>query len=142
MAKKREITPEEAQLFHDRIQRIFEALRVTHRTQVVLADILDIRQSSISDAKRRASIPAEWLLHLYMQYNIRPEYILNGSLPISKYAYEGSDISVPAILAPHMERIKRAFADCIEAVSSSRDLLVETCVMGSQDRLNVIHNKE
>lgn len=34
------------------------------RTQAQLAAFLDIRQSSVSDAKKRQTIPAEWLLRL------------------------------------------------------------------------------
>ncbi len=34
------------------------------RTQVELANILEIRQSSISDAKRRNSIPSDWYMKL------------------------------------------------------------------------------
>lgn len=39
---------------------------VTHtKTQVELAKILGIRQASVSEAKRRKAIPAEWLLTLF-----------------------------------------------------------------------------
>ena len=34
------------------------------RTQVELASLLGIRQSSISDAKRRNSVPADWYMKL------------------------------------------------------------------------------
>lgn len=44
------------------LQRFFEAAGC--RTQTDLAKFLDISQSSISDAKRREVIPAEWLLKL------------------------------------------------------------------------------
>ena len=38
-------------------ERVFEAAE--YRTQIELADTLDIQQSSISDAKRRNSIPSD-----------------------------------------------------------------------------------
>ena len=46
--------------FDEALERIKRATGA--RTQVDLAAILGIRQSSISDAKRRQSIPADWLL--------------------------------------------------------------------------------
>lgn len=54
------------------------------KTQVQLADLLGIRKSSISDAKRRGSVPAEWLLRLFFKHNLNPDYILNGD-PALKY---------------------------------------------------------
>jgi hypothetical protein len=50
-------------------------------TQVQLAEVLDVRQSSISDAKRRASIPPEWVLKLHRLYRALPEWILEGTGP-------------------------------------------------------------
>lgn len=49
------------------------------RTQVQLAEVLDVRQSSISDAKRRHSIPAAWLILLLAKYNVNPLWITNGA---------------------------------------------------------------
>lgn len=54
------------------------------KTQVQLASLLGIRQSSISDAKRRGSIPADWLLKLFFTRNLNPDYLLNGE-PALKY---------------------------------------------------------
>lgn len=47
-------------------------------TQVELAKILGIGQSSISDAKRRGSIPSEWLVKLLERRRINPEWIIYG----------------------------------------------------------------
>lgn len=44
----------------ERLQRVFEAAGCT--TQVELAAFLGIQQSSISDAKKRKAIPADWLM--------------------------------------------------------------------------------
>lgn len=60
----------------DRIKRATGA-----RTQVDLAAILGIRQSSISDAKRRQSIPADWLLKLYRSHGLNPDWITTGEAP-------------------------------------------------------------
>lgn len=65
--------------FEDAIERIKKSTGA--RTQVDLANILGIRQSSISDAKRRQSVPAEWLLKLYRTHGLNPDWILEGVDP-------------------------------------------------------------
>lgn len=46
------------------------------RTQAQLAELLGIKHSSISDAKKRNAIPAEWLVKLLHLKGINPEWIL------------------------------------------------------------------
>jgi len=69
------------------LQRVFESAEC--KTQAQLADFLEIRQSNISDAKKRKSIPAEWLIKLLKLKWINPEWILTGEgsqyLKPSKY---------------------------------------------------------
>lgn len=48
-------------------------------TQAALAEKLGIRQSSISDAKRRGSIPDRWLVVLVTGYSINPIWIWRGT---------------------------------------------------------------
>ena len=48
------------------------------RTQVELAAVLDVRQSSISDAKRRQSVPSDWLMKLFEKKRINPDWIRTG----------------------------------------------------------------
>lgn len=48
------------------------------RTQVELAAMLGIRQSSISDAKRRGSVPADWQLKLLEGYGMNPLWLMTG----------------------------------------------------------------
>jgi len=80
MAKvKLELTPERVATYESAMDRI-HALTGT-KTQVQLAEVLDVRQSSISDSKRRASIPPEWLLKLMRSHQIMPEWILTGQGP-------------------------------------------------------------
>lgn len=71
--------PFEDDQFRSIMSRIHEATGT--RTQVELADILGIRQSSISDAKRRGSIPDSWLMELFRQFNINPHWIIEGMEP-------------------------------------------------------------
>lgn len=49
------------------------------RTQVELAAVLGIRQSSISDAKRRQSIPDSWLQTLIWSHDANPRWIVGES---------------------------------------------------------------
>ncbi len=65
--------------FEDAFERIKKATGL--RTQVEVAKLLDIRQSSISDAKRRKSVPDGWLIKLYQLYNLNPNWILEGEQP-------------------------------------------------------------
>lgn len=44
------------------LERVFKAAE--RRTQTDLAELLGIKQSSISDAKKRNAIPTEWLVNL------------------------------------------------------------------------------
>ena len=62
--------------FEDQFHRVFAAAAC--RTQVELADFLDIRQSSIADAKRRKSIPSGWLIKLYRKKRVNPEWVRTG----------------------------------------------------------------
>ena len=59
------------------------------KTQTELSTYLGIRQSSISDAKRRMMIPAAWLLTLLTREGVNPAWILTGG---------GSKFLVPASL--------------------------------------------
>lgn len=52
------------------------------RTQIELANVLEIRQSSISDAKRRNSIPADWCMKLFERFGLNPDWIKKGTGPM------------------------------------------------------------
>lgn len=77
MAKRKmELTPERVAAYEAAMGRVRGV--TSANTQVQLAEVLDVRQSSISDAKRRASIPPEWLLKLMRSHQVMPEWILTG----------------------------------------------------------------
>lgn len=63
---------------------IFERIKLATntRTQVELAEVLDIRQSSISDAKRRNSVPADWFMKLFEQFGLNPDWLKKGNGPM------------------------------------------------------------
>lgn len=76
----------------DRIQRA-----TGRRTQVALAELLDIRQSSISDAKRRNSIPAEWFMKLFEKFGLNPDWLKSGTGPMYLRTASGYNQEVEGI---------------------------------------------
>jgi len=68
--------------FEDVYARIQAATRT--RTQTEIAEILGIKQSSISDAKKKNTIPAGWLVTLNLQLGLEPLWILTGQEPMSR----------------------------------------------------------
>lgn len=90
-------------------------------TQEQLAEILEIRQSSISDAKKRNSIPEGWLVVLLKKFSLNPEWILTG---------QGDRYLVPAGVAANIDKLpenaasgtplERVVQDIIEDVTAAR----------------------
>lgn len=64
-------------------------LATSSRTQVELADVLDIRQSSISDAKRRNSVPGDWYMKLFEKFGLNPDWLKQGIGPMYLRTDEG-----------------------------------------------------
>jgi hypothetical protein len=100
--------------------RIQEALGIN--TQMQLAEALGIRQSSISDAKRRGSIPADWLLTLALNHGLHPRWVLTGRGGRHMVA---SDRSTDMLLGEEVDRIRaeaaeRARQDVIDGLGVSR----------------------
>lgn len=62
--------------FDSQFARIFKAAEC--RTQLELAEFLNIKQSSVSDAKRRQTVPSEWLVKLFEKKRINPEWLRTG----------------------------------------------------------------
>lgn len=54
------------------------------RTQTDIANLLGIKQSSISDAKKKNTIPDGWLVTLYRTFGLEPDWLLYGQDPISR----------------------------------------------------------
>lgn len=61
-------------------ERITQALGLSSQSD--LAITLEIRQSSISDAKRRGVIPGEWALKLYRRFGLNPRWVYDGLPPV------------------------------------------------------------
>ena len=65
-------------------EEVFERIKLATntRTQVELAEVLDIRQSSISDAKRRNSVPSDWYMKLFEKFGLNPDWLKKASGPM------------------------------------------------------------
>lgn len=66
--------------YQDIITRIHHVTKT--RTQTELATLLGIRQSSISDSKRRDSIPNNWYLVLFEKLGVNPDWLKSGLGPM------------------------------------------------------------
>lgn len=79
--------PKEKKIIDPAVEAAFEAIMgriklVTGaRTQVQLAEVLEVRQSSISDAKRRCSVPDTWLVKLERSHKVLAIWLLDGEGP-------------------------------------------------------------
>jgi len=71
----------------DTFENAYSRIRVaTHtRTQTEVAKLLGIKQSSISDAKKKNTIPDGWLITLYRACGLEPDWILYGQEPVSRW---------------------------------------------------------
>lgn len=80
---------------------IFERIKFATktRTQVELAEVLDIRQSSISDAKRRNSVPSDWYMKLFEQFGLNPDWLKKGTGPMYLRTDQGvyGPVDAPAV---------------------------------------------
>ena len=88
------------------LDRFFEAAGC--RTQVELAEFLGIRQSSIADAKKRGSIPSDWLITLWRKKGVNPDWILTGQgarglQPVDGYNLESSTVNCITQIRPPQE---------------------------------------
>ena len=62
--------------FQEIYKRLQEVTGCT--TQMEIAEFLGIRQSSVSIAKQRKSLPAEWVLAVFERLNISPTWLKTG----------------------------------------------------------------
>ena len=59
------------------------------KTQCQLTEVLGIKQASISEASKRGSVPASWLVVLVQKFRANPDWILEGAMPVFLLAGEG-----------------------------------------------------
>ena len=93
--------------FQEAYARICEVTGCT--TQEELAEYLGIRQSSISDAKRRCAVPDGWLVTLVEKEGVSPAWIRDGIGPkllkaCSIVKYDADDMPTDSLLATMRRR--------------------------------------
>lgn len=95
--------------FEDIYVRVLEAAGA--HTQQDLAERLGIRQSSVSDAKKKKRVPASWILSLCLEAGYNPRWLLTGEPPrrlVSADAEGGSDskdgLTIVTVNAPTPSR--------------------------------------
>jgi len=81
MARRKKDCSERLEQWSQKVmERIYKATGA--RTQVQVAAVLEVRQSSISDAKKRCSIPSDWFLKLYRSHGLNPDWLAEGHEPV------------------------------------------------------------
>ena len=67
-------------LYEETMARIKTVSRT--QTQTELAKLLEASQSSVAEAKRRQSIPADWYLKLFEKLGVNPDWLKKGNGPV------------------------------------------------------------
>ncbi len=65
--------------FNSFFTRVTEAVGVTNLTE--LSKILNVNRSAVTQARKKDSVPATWLLVLFKDYGLNPEWLENGTAP-------------------------------------------------------------
>ena len=125
MTKEAILTPDSFDNFMERVRQETGA-----RTQIELAEILAIRQSSISDAKRRGSVPGEWQLKLMILHSLNPVWLLTGDGP--RYVAPSDDKETAAPLMDVPMTRKRVLEVALAKVANGTHalVLVEAAALG------------
>ena len=122
-------------MFDDAMERIRETTKL--HTQVALALCLDIRQSSISDAKKRGSIPDSWLVVLYEKFGLNPTWIRTGAGPV--YLTGDPDrtgpVQEPAYVPPPPEPTVTELKEALEARLGAG---LRVVIVGAEDRVMMV----
>ena len=118
-----------------RLARVFEAAGC--RTQLELAAVLDIRQSSISDAKKRGAIPSDWLVKLLQLRGVNPIWVKNGIEPKFLAPSDNpADANYPYETFPPVRAIDAEIVRKVLRCFPARDLQSELCRRGKPCLLN------
>jgi SOS-response transcriptional repressor LexA len=65
--------------FNNFFARVSEAVGVSTPTE--LAKILNVNRSAVTQARKKNSVPATWMLSLFKNYGLNPEWLETGKLP-------------------------------------------------------------
>lgn len=114
----RESTPGDQAAFEAAMERIQAVTGA--RTQVQLAEALEVRQSSISDAKRRCSIPDGWCVKLLRTHQVLPDWILTGEGP--KFLGEAAGVALRQTME-HVQALQADYAASVMRMENALDII-------------------
>lgn len=77
--------------FDSFLQRVFSATGIESQTE--LANFLRINRSAITQARKKESIPANWILQLFRRYDLNPDWLETGNG--EAYLRSGADGAPP-----------------------------------------------
>lgn len=93
--------------FDDIFQRF---LQVTGTgTQQELADVLGIKQSTISESKKRNTVPPGWFLTLFEKRGVNPDWLKQGKGPMLLRTEEGRYVEPGIPASPLMQGVSRPY---------------------------------
>ena len=118
------------------LERIHAATNT--RTQTELAALLNIRQSSISDAKRRNAIPSDWLVKLLRTRGLNPEWILTGQGSQYLGPVDGEAV-IP--VAPAIEPEPQAMDSAAETLLKAAMIISQAAGMFSENMQRQVEGK-
>ena len=113
---------------HQRIQ-----LATNTRTQNELAALLEIRQSSVSDAKRRNRIPSSWYMLLFEKFGLSQDWLRYGVGPMylrTEQGYEPQELSAADVKEPAQYSDPAARSTLVTVYSMHCRLHGADCVSG------------
>ena len=115
-------------------EEVFESIKLATntRTQIEIAEVLEIRQSSISDAKRRNSVPSDWYMKLFEEFGLNPDWLKKGTGPMYLRTEQGyTPVDAPAAIMAHEDAARYSGGDAkntivtvysTQAAPSSQDI--------------------
>ena len=83
------------------ITRTFEALKISSQNR--LAILLGINRAGITQAKKKGTVPDKWILSLYRNYGINPDWIETGKGKMFIAERGGSVVAPEYKSVPHVE---------------------------------------
>jgi len=93
--------------FYDVFDRIMKATGA--RTQTELAKLLGIRQATVSEAKKRGTIPAEWIMKLYRSHGLSPVWMVDGVGPVYSKPPKGKNHDLEGMAPPFLHEEDAAY---------------------------------
>lgn len=93
--------------FDDIFRRFLEVTGTS--TQQELADVLGIKQSTISESKKRNTVPPGWYLTLFEKRGVNPDWLRQGKGPMLLRTEEGRYVEPGVPASPLMQGVSRPY---------------------------------